>query len=163
MADGDADINAARSLCKEFLDWHWRAYPKDWPTEGNPMNPQKFQLILNKLPDLHARPRGGIFIASRNAQPAGCVMYSQAADGIAEFNRMFVSERHRGHGLGRLMLGEMFEQMRSDGFRKVRFSSATFLTHARAMYENAGFLDMPHPRGFPDGWRDYVYFMERAL
>jgi len=43
------------------------------------------------------------------------------------------------------------------------FSSAKFLTHARAMYENAGFVETPHPQGFPDEWRKYVYFMERSF
>jgi hypothetical protein len=53
--------------------------------------------------------------------------------------------------------------MVADGYERVFFSSATFLTHARAMYRKAGFVDMPHPRGFPDAWRDKVYFMERSL
>jgi GNAT superfamily N-acetyltransferase len=90
-------------------------------------------------------------------------MYSEAGPGVAEFKRMFVSEDGRGHGLGRLMLERMFEQMISDGYKKVVFSSATFLTHARSMYESAGFVDVPHPKGFPDEWRQYVYFMERSL
>ena len=90
-------------------------------------------------------------------------MYAEAGPGVAEFNRMFVSEEGRGHGLGRLMLKRMFEQMVSDGYKKAVFSSAKFLTQARAMYESAGFVDMPHPQGFPDEWREYVYFMERSL
>lgn len=163
LALGDSDIEDARALCEEWLEWHWKAYPDDWPTEDNPMDPEKFQVILKDLPKLHARPRGGILIASADGQPAGCVMYNEAEAGVAEFNRMFVSEGGRGHGLGRLMLERMFEQMIADGYQKVIFSSAKFLTHARTMYENAGFLDMPHPPGFPDEWRNYVYFMERAL
>jgi len=90
-------------------------------------------------------------------------MYHETAAGIAGFKRMFVNENSRGYGLGRLMLERMFEQMISDGYQKVFFSSATFLIHAKAMYERAGFLDIPHPAGFPDEWRDRVYFTERTL
>lgn len=90
-------------------------------------------------------------------------MYAEAGPCVAEFNRMFVREEGRGYGLGRLMLERMFEQMVLDGYEKVVFSSANFLTHARAMYESAGFVDMPHPQGFPDEWRKYVYFMQRSL
>jgi hypothetical protein len=61
------------------------------------------------------------------------------------------------------MLDYMVEQMIADGYRKVVFSSAVFLTHAKAMYEAAGFSSIPHPNGFPDDWRDRVYFMERVL
>jgi len=165
MAGDDADIEAARALCREWLEWHWENYPVDWRPKGpdHPMDPKKFQAIIDALPELHARPRGGIFIASANGKPAGCVMYSEAGPGVAEFKRMFVNERGRGFGLGRLLLETMFEQMISDGYKKVVFSSATFLTHARTMYRNAGFVDMPHPAGFPDEWRKFVYFMERSL
>lgn len=92
-------------------------------------------------------------------------MYQQAGDvaGLAEFNRMFVSENGRGHGLGRTMLECMFEQMIADGYRKVFFSSAKFLTQARAMYEAAGFTSRPQPPGFPTHLRERVYFMERDL
>lgn len=163
MADDNGDIEAARTLCREWLDWHWDAYPDDWPTEGNPMDRDKFQATLGNLPSLHARPRGGIIIASVNGQPAGCVMFNEASSDTAEFNRMFVSESGRGHGLGRAMLDFMFKQMVVDGYVRVFFSSAIFLTHARAMYESVGFTPMLHPTGFPDKWRKYVYFMERAL
>jgi GNAT superfamily N-acetyltransferase len=165
MAADDADIEVARALCHEWLDWHWKNYPANWRPKGpdHPMDPDRFQTTIDALPDLHALPRGGIFIASVDGKPAGCVMYAEASPGVAEFNRMFVKEEGRGHGLGRLMLERMFEQMILDGYEKVVFSSANFLTHARAMYESAGFVDMMHPQGFPEEWRKYVYFMQRSL
>ena len=164
MAENADDFDIARTLCREWLDWHWNHYPSDWPKAADhPMDPQKFETIVQDLPKLHRRPRGGILIGSVGGNAAGCLMYHEAVPGTAEFKRMFVNENGRGHGLGRLMLERMFEHMISDGYQKVFFSSATFLTHARAMYERAGFLGIPHPAGFPDEWRDRVYFMERTL
>lgn len=164
LARSEDDTEAARTLCQEWLEWHWDNYPSGWPTGGDhPMDPVGFQKILKDLPDLHKRPLGGILIASVDGKPCGCVMYSPASPGVAEFKRMFVSPGGRGHCLGRKMLDRMFEQMATDGYARVFFSSATFLTHARAMYEDAGFVPMPHPAGFPDDWRDKVYFMERSL
>jgi len=163
MAEDDDDYEVARGLCREWLEWHWNAYPEDWPVEGNPMDPEKFEVTLNDLPNLHARPRGAILIASADGRPAGCVMYNEAEADVAVFNSMFVNEGDRGHGIGRLMLERMFEEMTADGYRKVMFSSATFLIHARKMYEGVGFSGIPHPQNFPDGWRRYVYFMERQL
>ncbi|GGE61733.1 hypothetical protein GCM10011517_31670 [Actibacterium pelagium] len=127
------------------------------------MDPERFAQVLRDLPELHARPRGGIFIGLVDDQPAGCVMYNEQSAGVAEFNRMFVSEAGRGYGVGRRLLNRMFDQMIEDGYQKVIFSSAIFLTHARAMYEAAGFTDMAHPDGFPNEWKPYVYFMERPL
>ncbi|MFK7868907.1 MAG: GNAT family N-acetyltransferase [Roseobacter sp.] len=157
IAGDEADIDAARTLCRAWLAWHWQNYPADWRPIGpdHPMAPEKVEAIIDALPDLHARPRGG--------KPQGCVMYAEAGPGVAEFNRLFVSEGGRGRGLGRLMLERMFEQMVLDCYEKVVFSSAKFLTHAKAMYQAAGFVDVPQPEGFPDELRDYVYFMEREL
>lgn len=163
MASSDADIDVARDLCRDWLDWHWANYPDGWPTEGNPMDRDRFQGILADLPSIHGRPSGGILLAYLEGEPVGCVMYNQAQPGVAEFNRMFVTEPGRGHGIGRRLLDHMFVQMREDGYETVMFSSARFLTHARAMYEAAGFLDTPHPDGFPPEWVPYVYFMVRPL
>lgn len=164
MAEDSGDFDAARALCREWLDWHWRHYPPDWPKgPDHPMDPEKFEAIVQDLPSLHTRPRGGILIGSVDGQAVGCVMYYEAESDVAEFKRMFVCERGRGHGIGRLMLEAMFEHLREDGYRKVFFSSATFLTNARAMYEASGFSGIPHPESFPDEWRNLVYFMERSL
>ena len=163
IASKKSDFEAARGLCREWLDWHWNEYPDDWPLEGNPMAHDKFESIVRDLERLHARPGGAILIASVDGKPVGCVMYNEAQPGVAVFNRMFVSEVGRGCGLGQLMLERMFEQMSVDGYEKVFFSSAKFLTHAKAMYEAAGFTSSPHPVGFPAEWRDRVYFMERSL
>ena len=164
LASDEDDLDAARELCREWLDWHWKNYPPGWPRgDDHPMDPVGFNAILDTLPDLHKRPLGGIIIASVGGKPAGCVMYSEASAGLAEFKRMFVSASGRGHGLGRKMLDRMFTQMAADGYARVFFSSAVFLTHARAMYDAAGFVPMSHPAGFPDKWRDNFYFMERSL
>lgn len=164
LAANEHDIQNVRALCREWLDWHWENYPTDWPRgEDHPMDPVGFEATLKRLPDLHKRPLGGILIASIDCQPVGCAMYCEASPGTAEFNRLFVSPAGRGHGLGRRLLNRMFEQMAADGYSSVFFSSATFLTHARKMYEAAGFVAMPHPEGFPDEWRNRVYFMQRSL
>ncbi len=104
-----------------------------------------------------------MFLASIDSEAVGCVMYNQQSAGVAEFNRMFVAENGRGHGIGRRLLEKMFDQMRADGYEKVVFSSAVFLRHAKGMYEAAGFASIPHPSDFPVEWEPYVYFMERSL
>ena len=134
------DMEAARTLCRDWLDWHWNNYPPDWPRgDDHPMNPVAFEATIENLPDIHKRPLGGILIASVDGKPSGCVMYSEVEPGVAEFKRMFVSVSGRGHGLGRKLLDAMFEQMVADGYQRVFFSSATFLTHARKMYRAIAF------------------------
>ena len=93
LASCDVDIECARGLCLQWLDWHWENYPSDWPREGNPMDPVRFEGIMRDLPELHARPQSSIFLASIDDQPVGCVMYNEQSAGVAEFNRMFVNEK----------------------------------------------------------------------
>ena len=164
LAADQRDYDAARNLCREWLDWHWKHYPADWSRGADhPMDPTSFMAVVRDLPELHRRPDGGILVAWLNGAPVGCVMYRMASPNVAEFNRMFVSETGRGKGIGVALLNHLFKQLVADGYESVFFSSATFLTHARAMYENAGFVPMSHPQGFPEQWRDKVYFMERSL
>jgi len=164
LADTESDFDAARHLCREWLKVHWEIYPDDWPKgDDHPMGSKRFGAFIEDLPNLHARPKGGILVAYLNDQPAGCVMYADAGDGSARFNRLFVSTSARGNAIGRNLLERMFEQMKSDGYKRVFFSSATFLPHVRKMYENIGFTPMPTPDDVPEIWRDRIYFMERAL
>ncbi|MBS8271894.1 GNAT family N-acetyltransferase, partial [Halomonas litopenaei] len=72
------------------------------------MGSKVFQTILKELPERHKRPDGGILIAYLNSVPAGCVMYSKAGPGVAEFHRMFVSVGARGNSLGQKLLEGMF-------------------------------------------------------
>ncbi len=75
MAEDAGDFEVARKLCREWLDWHWRHYPSDWPTGADhPMNPERFEAIVQDLPALHGRPRGGILIGSVNGQAAGWIV-----------------------------------------------------------------------------------------
>ena len=82
LAEGSDDFDTARSLCREWLDWHWRHYPCDWPRGADhPMDPEGFQAILNKLPTLHERPLGGILIASVDGEiPISCGSSEAAGD-----------------------------------------------------------------------------------
>jgi len=164
LAEDANDFKAARTLCREWLDWHWRHYPNGWPTgPDHPMDPSRFEAIMQDLPSLHKPPGGGILIGLVDGQAVGCVMYHEAEPGVAEFNRLYVNEKGRGHRLGLRMLEAMFARLSVNGFYKVFFTSATFLTHARAMYETAGFMDIPHPPEFPAEWLDKTYFMERHI
>ncbi|WP_366524028.1 GNAT family N-acetyltransferase [uncultured Tateyamaria sp.] len=100
--------------------------------------------------------RGGIFVACLDDQVVGCVMYNEMSAGVAEFNRMFGSEAGHGHGIGRLLLNKRYNQLIEVGCQKVVFSSAVFLTYAKARYQAAGFTGSLHPKGFPDEWKPYV-------
>jgi GNAT superfamily N-acetyltransferase len=162
-AETDADFDAARDLCRAWVDWQLKVFPHMRDKILAKFEPVEYARTLADLPMIHARPKGAILLASLSGAPVGCVMYDEMEPGVAEIKRLFVEEAGRGHGLGRTLLTSMMAQMRSDGYATVRFSSARFLTHARALYESVGFVDIPHPADFPAKLRDVAYFMERRL
>lgn len=163
MVDDAAGLEMVQGLCWEWFDWNWKFFPVEGPRENHPLDPETYPAVVASLPVLHARPTGAMILATINSAPAGCVMYRALRPGVAEFNRLFVSETARGHGIGRLLLDHMFEAMRADGYQTVHFSSARFLTHARALYESMGFNLIPTPDEVSEEHRQIVYFMERSL
>lgn len=157
----EADFDAARALCRHWVDWQLKAFPEMREEILRVFEPVAYARTLADLPRIHAAPGGGVLLADLDGQPVGCVMYREMEPGVAEIKRLFVAEAARGHGLGRALIDALLDAARRDGYRIVRFSSARFLPHARALYESVGFVDIPHPDGFPDEMREIVYFMER--
>jgi GNAT superfamily N-acetyltransferase len=162
-AETDDDVEAVRSLCRAWPEWQLKIYPDLREVILNKFEPVAYGRLLADLPQIHARPKGAMMLAHLDGRAVGCVMHDEMAPGVAEVKRLFVDEGGRGHGLGRALLNAMFAQMRSDGYAVARFSSARFLTHARRLYESAGFVDIAQPDDLPASLRDVVYFMERPL
>ena len=163
LADTEADFDEARALGRSWVDWLLKVYPEMRGPILAYFEPVEYEQTLAALPVVHARPKGAVLLADLGGPAVGCVMYLELEPGIAEVKRLFVDEAGRGHGLGRKLLEAMFDQMRGDGYQKVRFMSSHFLTHARKLYESVGFQDMPMPDDYLDEYRHLDYFMERLL
>ena len=161
-AEGADDLAAIRALCRDWVDWQLATLPEHREAILTRFEPVAYARELDELPVIHARPRGLMLLATLDDRPVGCVMYhphDPAMPGMAEIKRLFVRPDGRGHGIGRALLEAMFEGMRGDGYDRVRFASARFLPHARALYERVGFVDIPALPGTPP----IAYWMERAL
>lgn len=163
QAETYEDFDAARTLSRSWAEWQLKTFP-EWRREILwAFDPEAYARTVADLPVIHARPKGAILLAELDGLAVGCVMYDEMESGVAEIKRLFVDESGRGRGFGRALLEAMFVAMRRDGYSIVRFSSARFLTHARKLYVSVGFQDIPHPPGFPDGAKEFVYFMEQPL
>jgi len=153
LVETDAEIDAVRDLCRQWPEWLIETFPENETNIRNKFYSGAYEDTLAALPQVHARPKGAMFLATLDGVPAGCVMYREKAPGQAEFNRMFVASFARGHRLGERLMQAMLAQMKEDGYRQAFFNSARFLTHARRMYEGLGFREIPMPPGAPE--REY--------
>jgi hypothetical protein len=64
---------------------------------------QNFEQELAGLPGPYAPPSGCLLLATAGGEPVGCVALKRLADHVCEVKRLYVRERRRGTGLGRLL------------------------------------------------------------
>lgn len=80
-------------------------------------------------------------------------------DGIAEIKRMFVVEDARSQGHARRLLRGLEDAARRLGYGRVRLDTGPKQPHAVALYESAGYREIPNYNGNPAA----TYFAEKVL
>lgn len=74
--------------------------------------------------------------------------------GSAELQQLWVSDAHRGQGLGRRLLAAFVATAAERGARRVFTASYDF--QAPEFYERAGFIRVAELEGWPDGHRNII-------
>ena len=83
--------------------------------------------------------RDGLWIVERDGRHAGSLALTEEPDGSA-FVRFFVLDPDlRGHGLGRRLLGELFQLAHALGYERVGLETFSDLTAAAHLYREHGF------------------------
>ncbi|MGA2613199.1 MAG: bifunctional helix-turn-helix transcriptional regulator/GNAT family N-acetyltransferase [Spirochaetia bacterium] len=136
-AESDVDIDAARTLMREYAEFL-----------GEDLSFQGFDKELAGLPGKYSPPSGVLFIARMPAgtggsRPAGCVALRRLSAGICEMKRMFVRPECRGLGIGRLLAERVIEEARVLGYRLMRLDTLNRLESAVGLYRSMGFKQIP--------------------
>lgn len=118
---------------------------------------------MDTLPELHARPKGEIFVAMLDGTVTGCGMSYEQSPGACEIKRLYVAPGGRGHGLGRQLCNTLIEQARADGYALVRLDTMHSLTEAIRLYETLGFERRNAYYTLPDIAVPIVRFYELPL
>lgn len=118
---------------------------------------------LADLPAAFAPPGGTLLLATVDGEVAGCVVVRPLPDGapgVAEIKRLYVTREHRGHGVGRRLLGSAVTGARRLGYVSIRLDSLPTMVEAIALYRRAGFREVaPHRQPIEPG----TLFMELSL
>jgi putative acetyltransferase len=96
-----------------------------------------------QLPGPYVEPFGGVWLASVDGAVAGCAALKRFEGSIAELKRMFVRPRFRGQGIARRLLGRLIDEARIRAYESLRLGTLHEMTAARALYESAGFVEIP--------------------
>ena len=136
LAQTPEDIEAARAL---FLD-----YQADL---GIDLCFQGFAAELDHLPGEYAEPAGGLILARVDGAPAGCCAFRPLANSdhlnACEMKRLFVRRAFRGFGLGRQLVEQIMSRAQLAGYTTMLLDTLSDMEAARALYQEAGFIEVP--------------------
>jgi N-acetylglutamate synthase-like GNAT family acetyltransferase len=109
------------------------------------------------------RTGGQIVMAVAGEERIGCCALIFIRSGVFEVAKMAVSERYRGHGIGRKLLECTIKQAKALGARTLELASNTKLANAVHLYESLGFRHLPPDRVEPSPYARANVFMELHL
>jgi GNAT superfamily N-acetyltransferase len=144
-----ASGDASRKLFAEYLALVGSRLGADFvPTEGIFASEEAFD------------GPGAVWLVAREGRRAvGCGGLREAAPGIGEAKRMFVTASARGRGVGALLLAELEHRAREAGHARLRLYTTEVLTEARRLYARSGYR--PVGVATTDGRLDL--WLEKAL
>jgi ribosomal protein S18 acetylase RimI-like enzyme len=104
---------------------------------------------LRELAQVYRLP-GGLWVAYRGGEPAGCVGLVSRGLGAAEVKRLYVRPDHRG-GIGRLLMARAHEHAARNYFTRVVVSVLPERTAAIEFCRGLGYTDVEPYEDSPSG------------
>lgn len=134
-ANSPFDLQAVRGL---FVD-----YQADL---GVDLCFQDFAAELDQLPGGYAEPGGALLLALIDGVPAGCCAFRPLPNtdhlNACEMKRLFVRRAFRGFGLGRQLVEHTMTLAHLAGYNTMLLDTLTDMEAARALYQEAGFVEV---------------------
>jgi putative acetyltransferase len=85
-----------------------------------------------------------VFLVARDERGEAVGCGALTADGeVGELKRMFVRPGARGRGIAGALLARLEDEARARGFRLLRLETGSLQPEARALYERAGYREIP--------------------
>jgi putative acetyltransferase len=145
----DADGPAVVALVRRALREH-----------GLRFDPAGIDRPLSAPASRYRGPGRRFWVLEAEGRVIGTAAVDRRGRGTCELMKMYLDRRHRGRGLGRLLLRVALAFARRAGYRRVVLETNTRLRAAIALYERAGFRVLRRARIPPRC--DMVYAMRLA-
>jgi putative acetyltransferase len=108
---------------------------------------QGFDAEVAGLPGEYSAPEGLLLLGYVEGVAAGCGGYRAIADvdyeNACELKRVYVPDRYRGFGLGRIITERLIEHARAQGYQTMLLDTLDDMHVARGLYESLGFEEIP--------------------
>ena len=142
------EIDQVRSLVWEFFDFLRERYPEMHDTIDAYLKEQNVEGELADFESFFLPPNGESFLALVDGEPAGIVMMKPKGDHDAEMNRMYVRNKARGEGIGRMLGKALISKARAQGVNTVWLDALYKHVEALPLYESLGFVRFTDPEAF---------------
>ena len=127
-AHSDAHYGIARTLFSEYV-----------ASLGVDLSFQGFAAELQSIHTMYAPPAGVLLLASREAEPIGCIGVRARSASDCEMKRLYVRASGRGTGLGRTLALRAIDWARASGYRRMCLDTLASMSAARSLYRELGF------------------------
>ena len=163
-ATTDQDIDAVRMLCREYRTFLMSMDGVSEEVTDAFRPASKYEVLMQNLPCLHARPTGIILLAHDAAgTPIGCGMSHPLDAQTSEIKRVYVRDTARGTGIAAQICDTLVAQARTDGFTRVVLDTHRLLHTAQRLYTRLGFVRRGPYQPMPDNILPELVFFEKPL
>ncbi len=122
---------------------------------------QNYDKEVAELPGEYVPPMGRLYLATEDADVAGCIALRKLEDDLCEMKRLYVRPEFRARLLGRTLVDRIIEDARSIGYKRMRLDTLPGkMDQAIAMYRSLGFKQIDRYYNNP---YDSALFMELEL
>ncbi|HSJ32546.1 MAG TPA: GNAT family N-acetyltransferase [Longimicrobiales bacterium] len=158
-----ADLDQVRALLRAFVDWHYDRHRDDARLIDRYFDGAAFEAELASLPGKYAPPDGQLLLATRDAEPAGCVALRGIDRYTCEMKRMFVYPDMQGGGVGRALAEAVLEEARRLGYSSMVLDTSIRQEEAQRLYRRLGFQQTEPYYELPEDVRGWLVFMRYEL
>jgi ribosomal protein S18 acetylase RimI-like enzyme len=115
--------------------------------------------VTGETPTAEPHELSGFVVVRADGRPVAGGALKPLGDGKVEIKRMYVRPEDRSHGHARRLLEGLEAAAREDGWARIRLDTGAEQPHARALYESAGYREIPDYNGNPYA----TYWAEKDL
>ena len=159
----EADLEAVKTLCLEFLRWNRSRYAHlQWLIDRY-YDPANWDTYLSGLAGVYKAPSGDILLARRGAEPAGCVLMRRIDATVCEMKHLFVREDARGCGVAGQLCEALMRLAEDRGYQTMRLETGSRNAEAMALYRRLGFRSCEPLGHYPADVLPLLRFMKADL
>jgi GNAT superfamily N-acetyltransferase len=111
----------------------------------------------------YAEAAGTMWVAELSGEVVACAGVKPSGAEAVELKNLYVSAKARRQGLGELLTGQVEDEARSRGARRVGLWSDTRFTDAHRLYERLGYRRLPATRELHDQSATVEYAFAKEL